>query len=365
MELLFLLNIILGFVFGALLVFKATLTSKTNKYLGYAVWVISFIMLNGLLKEMGFYDEYDLLTIFYDIEWIFLFPVFIFVYIIKATKHNLSKTKETKFLYLPFIFSIALNLFNNLERDFELFSLKNPIAVYIKASLFSIENSFVYMFNFLMLIWLFFILKNDKNQIRITWLWRLWAVIFVLVVLWILLDFVEHYSQGNDSSVYINILFTGLSFFLYWISYNAIYKSRLYAEAEEITKLLNVQNLVITNTSNPVSKNPHFLKFENLFKEGHIYRDPNITRESVAEKLEISAGYLSQLINAHIDENFSGYVNQFRVNEVKTMLLDKTFDKYNIESIGLEAGFSSKTTFYNVFKKITGMTPKEFKNQQE
>ena len=66
-----------------------------------------------------------------------------------------------------------------------------------------------------------------------------------------------------------------------------------------------------------------------------------------------------------MNDNFTSYVNQYRVNEVKKMLCDPTFNKYNIESIGLEAGFSSKTTFFNVFKKFTGMTPKEFKKQHE
>lgn len=322
-------------------------------------------MLNIVLKETGFYDEYDLLYIFYDIEWIFLFPAFIFLFVIKSIGHELSTYKELKLLYLPFIISVLVNLINNLERDFGLFTFKSEILLRIKTSFFSIENSFVYIYSIFIMVWLFFILKRYNEEKDSRWLWRLWSIISALIVLWIVLDFTENIILSNYIKLFSANLLIGLSFFLYWISYTTIYKQKLRTEVYEINKILQTQVRNFSNTKNTTPKNTHFENFENLFKKEYVYRNSNITRESIAERLNISAGYLSQLISSNLNDNFSNYVNQYRVDEVKKMLCDEAFDKYNIESIGLEAGFSSKTTFFKVFKKNTGMTPYIFKKQNK
>ena len=365
LQVLFIINIIFGFVLGLTILFKPFLKSNTNKYLGYAVIIVSLIMLNIVLKETGFYDEYDLLYIFYDIEWIFLFPTFIFFFVIKSIGHELTTYKELKLLYVPFIISMLVNLINNLERDFGLYTFDSEILLRIKTSFFSLENSFVYVYSVILMVWLFFILKryNEKKVSR--WLWRLWSIISTLIVLWIVLDFTENIILSNYIKLFSAILFIGLSFFLYWISYNTIYKQKLRTEAYEINKILQTQDRNFTNTKNIAPINAHFENFENLFKNEYVYRNSNITRESIAERLNISAGYLSQLISSNLDDNFSNYVNQYRIDEVKKMLCDDAFNKYNIESIGLEAGFSSKTTFFKVFKKNTGMTPYIFKKQNK
>ena len=72
---------------------------------------------------------------------------------------------------------------------------------------------------------------------------------------------------------------------------------------------------------------------------------------------------LSQLINSSLDINFTSLINYYRVSDVKNMLLDPTFNKYSILSIGLEAGFKSKSAFYDTFKKETGSTPNQYKNK--
>ena len=51
-----------------------------------------------------------------------------------------------------------------------------------------------------------------------------------------------------------------------------------------------------------------------------------------------------------------------RVKQAKKFLLDHKYEGYTIASIGLESGFNSKSAFYDVFKKHTGMTPLAFKN---
>jgi len=51
------------------------------------------------------------------------------------------------------------------------------------------------------------------------------------------------------------------------------------------------------------------------------------------------------------------------VNEAKSYLKNPEFSNYTITAIGLEAGFNSKSSFYEVFKKATGTTPFSYKKE--
>ncbi|GAA4273323.1 helix-turn-helix domain-containing protein [Aquimarina gracilis] len=107
--------------------------------------------------------------------------------------------------------------------------------------------------------------------------------------------------------------------------------------------------------------NIYFKELDFLMKEAKMYRDPNLGLESMARKLKISSNYLSQLVNKLSGYNFADYVNRFRIEDVKSKLRNPSFVHYTIISIALEAGFNSKSTFYSAFKKLTGISPKEYR----
>ena len=68
--------------------------------------------------------------------------------------------------------------------------------------------------------------------------------------------------------------------------------------------------------------------------------------------------------NKHF-KNFFDFINSYRVESVKEMLLNKEFEHYTVLAIGLESGFNSKTSFNTVFKKMTGVTPSEYRKQNK
>ncbi len=362
------LTIVFSIALALTILYKPFLKSSANKFFAYAILIVALLMSIMVLYELRFFETYDVFIIIYEIEWLFLFPVFIFFFYVKKTAYNFHNYQSLKLLYVPFLFSVILNVINVLERDFGLLTIKNPVLLRIRDQLFFFENSFIYLFNFFILGWLFFILKQQDNQENLKWLRRLLVFILSLMLIWISFNFVESVIFDKSTNIFGSILSVGLSTLIYWISYHVIYRDKLTAEAIEINVLITSNPLKISKTEHPDHQklsNPHLEKFEKLLAQHFIYRDPNLTRESVADLLGISPGYLSQLITLSDSKNFSSYINRFRVKEVKQMLCDSTFNKYNIESIGLEAGFSSKTTFYKTFKKLTGLTPSAFKKLNE
>lgn len=119
-----------------------------------------------------------------------------------------------------------------------------------------------------------------------------------------------------------------------------------------------------TKTRRPFTKaNQYFKKLERLMHFKKIYRNPCLSLSSTAEALGISACYLSSMVNNLMNKSFIDFINEYRISDVKQHLHSDAFDHYTIVSVGLEAGFNSKSAFYSAFKKHTGITPMEYKSQ--
>lgn len=76
----------------------------------------------------------------------------------------------------------------------------------------------------------------------------------------------------------------------------------------------------------------------------------------LAAKLNLPIHHCSFVINKHIGKNFRDWINGYRVNYFLKQYPLKS-DKITIEAIASEAGFKSQATFYNAFKKETGLMP--------
>lgn len=123
-----------------------------------------------------------------------------------------------------------------------------------------------------------------------------------------------------------------------------------------------LKQICSNNTSCRITDdNIYYKELEFLMREAKIYQDPHLGLDSVAKKLKISSNYLSQLVNKLTEKNFADYINTFRVEDAKAKLRNHNFINYTIIGIALESGFNSKSTFYSAFKKLTGISPSDYR----
>jgi AraC-like DNA-binding protein len=87
--------------------------------------------------------------------------------------------------------------------------------------------------------------------------------------------------------------------------------------------------------------------------------EPELTLTELAQRLRTNPGLLSRVINAGCGQNFSDFVNTYRVQEARRKLADPRYAHYSLVGVALESGFNSKSTFNRVFKKLTGHAPSE------
>ncbi len=113
--------------------------------------------------------------------------------------------------------------------------------------------------------------------------------------------------------------------------------------------------------SQPTGTGTIFDEIEYAMREEKLYTDTELTVSSIARHLQSNTKYVSSAISDHAGMNFNNYVNYFRVNEAKRLIL-RLKDDANLGDVMQQAGFKSRTTFYNAFRKYTGMSPQKFKS---
>ncbi len=94
-----------------------------------------------------------------------------------------------------------------------------------------------------------------------------------------------------------------------------------------------------------------------------LYLDPNLSLSQLARKIGLNPTQLSFIINKGKGINFNDFINQYRVEHVKSQLVDPEKKHLTILSIAYDSGFNSKATFNRVFKRISGKSPSAFRNK--
>jgi len=95
-------------------------------------------------------------------------------------------------------------------------------------------------------------------------------------------------------------------------------------------------------------------------EESEAYLNPDISMTWLSKNTNIPKHQITEVFNTELGKNFFQFINEYRIEEVKKMLSDP-HNKYSIEAIGYDCGFSSKSSFFSVFKKITGLTPSQYR----
>lgn len=118
----------------------------------------------------------------------------------------------------------------------------------------------------------------------------------------------------------------------------------------------------------PVEPEPEELKLQQeaafaermylLFEKEHVYLNPRLRLSELAMLLGTNRTYLSQYFNQNCESTFYDFVNDYRIHHAK-LLLHSTDD--TLETIAMNSGFNSLSTFRRAFVQREGVSPIEFR----
>ena len=119
------------------------------------------------------------------------------------------------------------------------------------------------------------------------------------------------------------------------------------------------------NVEEPASDNRQkatMQRIRQLIEQQQLYLNSELKISDVAVLLNTNSRYISSCINAEEGVTFSQFVNNYRVAYAKQLLSQQPDKK--MSGIYAEAGFSGESSFFRIFKSVTGLTPKEWRKQE-
>ena len=335
-----------------------------NKWLGIFIVTLGLAMLEIFLVSQNFQYVHPN---YFELIGIGRFVTAPALYLAILSFTSLDKTFRPQYLwhFVPFVLVLLLRIPFLMTGHNINFS--EPIRTIILCILQSILplQAIVY--------WIFSFKKLQQHQVNINqfsasnekidllWLKSFLLILLVVLVVWFNLiffniPFLRHFTP----------LFYLISVF--FLAYFSLKQKEVFEfDATEIGNLSE-----IIHPKNPVAKQKRLNesqmamlneKLTELMTVDQLFLDNALSLPVLARSLGATSNETSYLINEIYQDNFYNFINQYRVEEAKKLLLSDEFQKRNIIGIAYQSGFNSKTAFHLAFKKYTGQSPTDFIKQ--
>lgn len=310
-----------------------------------------------------------------QIPWHFLSAPFFYAFLINYLDIYEKSRKLLKYFITIFIVLCVSQI--SFVLSYSLGGGTKDELNYVYERYTSIEEVISFVGSISVFVYSYYILKGKKKLFtriltydNLKWIYNFFRLTLLVYVLWIF-ALVIKFSLNFTGFIYsyypLRISTTVIIFILGYqgLRYLRILKERKNIRADIDTaseELISESDQEVKSETEDNKYETQFLEIDKFIKSEKIYLQPKYTLQNLSGDLNIGSSTLSATINKNAKKSFVDYINGMRVKQAKKFLLDHKYEGYTIASIGLESGFNSKSAFYDVFKKHTGMTPLAFKN---
>jgi len=363
MAVVFIIGFVQAFFIGLILL------NKKNKSLSDKIlaWWIFFIGLHLLLFYLHYINYYQNLP--YLLGLVVPLPLihgpFLLLYVSSLTKKEQFFNMLLMIHFLPAIsYYLLLSPIMFLPAEeklhyvFEVMPTDPPKYVAIYSFLISVSGPVYIVWSLVLLRkHLHSIKKNFSytEKINLKWLRNL---IFGMAIIWLAVLITEFIEEEIGSA----IIFSTVTLFVFAIGYYGIRQGVIFTDTSEVYNNSNKENKEKYKKSPlDIEQSQSLLDRLLIFMEDKKpYLETKITLPQLANQFDTNPNYLSQVINEKLHQNFYDFINKYRVEEFKKKLVNEGAMNYTLFGHAQECGFSSKSSFHEVFKKQTGQTPSQY-----
>lgn len=128
-------------------------------------------------------------------------------------------------------------------------------------------------------------------------------------------------------------------------------------------QLLNIQVVPVAKPVQPSKMDSKVEIIEKAIHKDKLFLEANLNLERFAEQIGLKPRDISAILKMHYQSNFFEFINRYRVEEAKRLLVAPEFKDETILEIIYKSGFNSPSAFHRFFKRMVGITPTEFRHQ--
>lgn len=200
--------------------------------------------------------------------------------------------------------------------------------------------------------------EDDSN---LAWLNQVNIWYLVMLLLWIISVFVD----AEPVYIVANLFYFIGSFYIVW---NTLRQEEVFpGDAKEKRA---IGELILENRKEQIQEEQEDSellviqsKLLKYIEEEKPYLKNDLNLIQLANQLNLSHHKLSHVLNGSLDTNFSAFINKYRAEEAKKILVHPDNLHYTMIKVAYESGYNSKTVFNTHFKKYAGMTPSQFRKR--
>ena len=361
----------LALLLFAILLFLFSKNNRSNRYLLFFLINLGF----HTLLRFGFsHGGYHLIVLPYILfPSAFLFGPLLYLYTRSILFENSHTNKEIILFSIPviisFIFHVVLNILNpEMRSTTDILNQNGIIASYTKTLIIisNIYNISIIIFAFLSLINYILIFFNNyaiTKEDQILWLKILLSFNIILYSCNLFITFLTFWKKSTFIPVNLieGFIMLGMAYLIlfYYIKKPSLFiltNKDILPEKEGTLPKYSKQNL----TEN--MRKDYLKKIEEYFEVHKPYLEETLSLSEISVKIGIPSHHFSMTINIEKKRNFHNFINDYRIEEAKKILIDKNFSDTTILDIAYKSGFQSKSVFNRIFKQITGQSPKDYRS---
>ncbi len=329
----------------------------------FYTFLYDFLILNNCYKYAVYFFPFYFPLIFS------LYPL-IYHYLVNAVDDKNQRFIVKVFSYVPsLVLIITIAIYSSINYTEKIHFIKTDITQFntgfFPFELYQLIIFILYYFQLIVFVIVFIQMylahKKRKRDVSVTpkpflprWLFSFVSIIILYEVIYTIFMFFEPNYQSQLINLISNVavvLFIGF----------------LGIQHDEMLLMMKL-NPSINKTVKFNKESIDEAKAEQVMKSIYVlmdgkklYRNPSLKLEHLAKKIHLPQKTLSEIINKYEGENFSQFINKYRIKEAKQILSDKNHH-HKIHKIYSSLGFYSRSTFNRSFKTIEGITPTEFIN---
>jgi AraC-like DNA-binding protein len=206
--------------------------------------------------------------------------------------------------------------------------------------------------------------SNQKTDV--SWLSSMILFFLVIIIITILNSLFAQTSLASYYLLVFNIIILATFVFVISILMKALQKPYFFSFSKEDDYVIKPASphQSIPPDSDKAEKEELAKKVLDYMQSNKPYLEPELTLEELASRLSLKPRILSQTINESLGHNFYDFINRYRIKEASRLLTNPRDEKITVLEVLYEVGFNSKSSFNTLFKKYTGLTPRDFRKKQ-